>query len=267
MKYLFVSFLLLISFYGCMTSNIHIMPDYESRKINDEDLILIETRLDKTSEYKFLISGDQQTWDSALTMVTRSKIDYFNFINSTEFMSLYDLFSLSEDSMSFIPNYFDIGEDLQINSTFKNVIKYKDDNVPPLIKQKLFINENDPIEIYIPNSSTSFPLIKDQAKYLLFIQFPNKIYLDEHKINLNINFCLWDHNESRIISYGRFSTFNTSNYQMNFEDFTYEIIRRILIETPFYKNKMTRRAQWSNQTPIVDFKNMYPNYKPGPKFK
>jgi len=222
------------------------MPDYEGQLIKDEDVILIETRLDKTSDYKYLISGDQQIWDSALTMVTRSKIDYFNFINSTENMSLLNLFSLSEDSMSFVPNYFNIAEDLKINSTFKNVIKYKDDNIPTLNKQKLFINENDPIEIYLPNSSNSFPLIKDKAKYLLFIQFPNNISVNEHKIDLNIKFCIWDYTESKIISYGRFNTFNTSNSQMNIEDFTYEIIRRILIVTQFYKYKITSRYQWNN---------------------
>ncbi len=100
----------------------------------------------------------------------------------------------------------------------------------------------------------------------MFVQFPNKVNVDEYKINLNINFCFWDYAESKIISYGRFNSFNTSNYQMNVEDFTYEIIRRMLIETPFYKNKLTRRAQWNNITPVIDFKGLYPNYKPGPKF-
>ncbi len=171
MKYLIFSFLSLISFYGCMTSNIHTMPDYEGQKIKDEDLILVEMRLDKTSDYKYLISGDQQTWDSALTMVTRSNIDYFNYVNVNESMSLSDLFSLSEDSMSFIPNYFDIAEDLQINSTFKNVIKYKDDNTPILVKQKLFINENDPIEIYLPNNRNSFPLKKIKLNMFCLFSF------------------------------------------------------------------------------------------------
>lgn len=241
---------------SCLPSNIHIMPGYKNREINDENAVVVETRLNDNGYTLLDTAADSVDWLKEVMEHDSEK--------KTKLSNVTDLFSDDQDSLSFTPAYFNITNELQNNSTFRSVSNYSDNSLSKMKRRQLLINEDDPINMYLPADGQPVRLSNNTVNYILFIQFPENIYFVNGKITLDTKFCFWDRKASRIISYGRFNSFNLSGYDMNAGDFKYEFVRRVLIEGPFYRERLVRHVKLQKQKddgrkhkPEIETKDIY----------
>ncbi len=222
LKIFFVLFIFHLLF-SCHPRNV-ILPEYSDQEIKDADLAILHV------------------------------VNNMNYKNG---------FFIAKDTLT---NYLPIKNYLKMHSYFNKVYFYDSENDPELLPTTLRFAK-DSIKIFLP-SNKSILRLNQKADFILFIQTPyllnayqyqtpnisydfgiikskDQLYTSE---KIDLIYAIWDNREGEIVSYGRLKILSGKR-----KDFKRITARRILFDTPFFKNTPTGTPFSSLNTYTLEF--------------
>jgi hypothetical protein len=160
-------------------------------------------------------------WYKGFSVVTQKRNELKNDITNQ--------FDNGKDCLRFIPDFLDFAKEIHSGSSFIKVYNYSNESFPQLSKKGLLMNDENKLEIFLPSNKQDIMVQNDSIKYILFINFPEEVYVESGKMFFNTSFCFWDNQSSEIISYGKFNDFSTVGYNFNDEDIKNELVKKYFL--------------------------------------